>query len=772
MRLSRRDFLKWSSLSTIGAVSCIFPDREMRMDSPVEMPEDLVTGRDNWYATLCDQCPEREGIIVRVMEGRAKKIRGNPLYPTNQGGQSARCEGGLQAIYHPDRLAGPMLRAGPRGSGHFEPTTWQDALARVTNQLRQLQAEGDPGAMLLVTDPLRGQLGNVAGRFASSFGGRHMAFEAMEQLTLNRAVKDVFGQDTLPDFDIDNSAYVLSFGADLLSTWVSPVRYSRGYGRLRDHSNGGRRGHFAHADPRYSMTAASADQWIPVIPGREGILALSIAHEIISQGLGDRSAAQAMTGGAGAAALEAFSPDNVVRTDGPLYVGIPESMRGVAAADIIRNVAHDFAEGGPALAMGGGEAGAQSNGMFNLSAIYALNFLVGSVGRRLGSGGVVFNPAPPVSAAPVAPASLTDWMAVADDVRERNVRVLMVRGANPVHGLPGSVRFVNAVTTGRPFIVSFSNFLDDTAMMADVVLPERLYLEDWGDDVPNPGPGYQVVGFQQPVVNPLPGLDPRSFPDLLLTMSQDLGLDDGLPNTFRDVLREEARALRELGRGSVQEATFEGFWNGILQQGGWWDEDAASTAAPPAPPNLAELASRVPTPVVRSVGGGSNVFLMVPFLSNSLLDGRSAHLPWLQATPDPMTSVTWQTWVEINSRKAKEMGLEEGDLVRLVNNEGRAIQAVVYPHPAMPPNVVGVPVGQGHLSTVEYATRDGEKRGDNPISILTPELEPTTGSLAWGATEVRVEATGQSTRVSKFEGIVPAFPIGVRDEDIVQVTRE
>ena len=268
MRLSRRDFLKWSSLSALGAVSCIFPGREMRMESSVEMPEDLVTGRDNWYATLCEQCPEREGIIVRVMEGRAKKIQGNPLYPTNMGGQSARCEGGLQAIYHPERLSGPMLRAGARGSGHFEPATWQDALARVTGQLRQLQAEGDTQAMLMVTDPLRGQLANVVGRFTSAFGGRHAALEAMEQLALDQVVRDVFGRERLPDFDIDNSSYVLSFGADVLSTWLSPVRYSRGYGRFRDHSNGGRRGHMVHADPRYSMTAANADQWIPIAPGR------------------------------------------------------------------------------------------------------------------------------------------------------------------------------------------------------------------------------------------------------------------------------------------------------------------------------------------------------------------------------------------------------------------------------------------------------------------------------------------------------------------------
>jgi len=109
MKLTRRDFLKWASLSAVGAVACdIFREGEMIIQSPARMPEDLVTGRDNWYATLCGQCPEKESILVRVMEGRAKKVRGNPLYPTNQGKQSVRCEAGLQALYHPDRLAGPV----------------------------------------------------------------------------------------------------------------------------------------------------------------------------------------------------------------------------------------------------------------------------------------------------------------------------------------------------------------------------------------------------------------------------------------------------------------------------------------------------------------------------------------------------------------------------------------------------------------------------------------------------------------------------------------
>ena len=63
--------------------ACGVPEDELFIESPVEMPEDMVTGLDNWYATLCRQCPTSEGIVVRVMEGRAKKIEGNIDHPIN-----------------------------------------------------------------------------------------------------------------------------------------------------------------------------------------------------------------------------------------------------------------------------------------------------------------------------------------------------------------------------------------------------------------------------------------------------------------------------------------------------------------------------------------------------------------------------------------------------------------------------------------------------------------------------------------------------------------
>ena len=118
MPLTRRQFLKILGGSAIGAVifqACGVPEKELLVQSPAKMPEDLVSGIDNWYATLCKSCKTNEGIVVRVMEGRAKKVEGNIDYPINQGKHSARCEAALQSLYHPDRIQGPMVRTGNRG---------------------------------------------------------------------------------------------------------------------------------------------------------------------------------------------------------------------------------------------------------------------------------------------------------------------------------------------------------------------------------------------------------------------------------------------------------------------------------------------------------------------------------------------------------------------------------------------------------------------------------------------------------------------------------
>ncbi|MBM4405072.1 MAG: 4Fe-4S ferredoxin [Chloroflexi bacterium] len=738
MAFTRKEFLKLAGGTAAGAaiLSACRPNvREFLVQSPSRLPEDLVNGIDNWYATSCSQCGSGCGVIVRVIEGRAKKVEGNPVHPLSGGKLCARGQAGVQAVYHPDRVRRPMKATGARGSGAFAETTWDEALAAVTPKLNEMKGAA-AGSLLIVTGALNGSQGMVAKRFAKAMNATHATFEPMEEAALKAAIKQTFDQDLLPDFDLGRSNYILSFSSDFLGGWISQVRHSRGYGEFRQGAR--KRGTLVQADTRLSPTAAGADEWVYVKPGSEGKLALSIAYVIIKSGLGDAAAARALTGGRGAAALEAYAPEKVAEATGVSAKHIEELAKAFVAP-----------ENQPAIAIGGGAAGAHTNGVFNLTAIYSLNHLVGTVNKP---GGVNFNPAPPIGDGTAAAdrtayaagtsTSLAEWKKIIEGMKQGKVKALVIRNANAVHSLPASLGFADALAN-VPTVISLSSFLDDTTYWADWVLPTSLPLEDWADAPMNPGPGYEAVTFQQPVVRPF--RDTRGFGDILLTLAQELKIEKDLPWTsMRDALRQQAQKLHQFGRGNIKAATFEEFWGKLLQQGGWWDTNARALPVPFV--NGLNLTN--PEPEFAG-DAGRYPFVLLPFQTAGIGDGRLAHLPWLQATPDPMTTATWETWVEVNSKTARDMDLREGDVVRIESPAG-AIQALVYPNPAAPPDVLAIPVGRGHKAFGRWA----EGYGANVYAVLDPREEKQSGSLAWAATRVSIAKTGKWKRIPKMEGSV------------------
>ena len=113
MKLNRREFLSLSGKSAAGAVifaACSIPEQELLVQSPVDMPEDLVRGIDTWYATSWNDGASGDGILVRVLEGRIKKIKGNPDHPVNRGGARSNLDAAIQVHYNPDRLHDHQVR--------------------------------------------------------------------------------------------------------------------------------------------------------------------------------------------------------------------------------------------------------------------------------------------------------------------------------------------------------------------------------------------------------------------------------------------------------------------------------------------------------------------------------------------------------------------------------------------------------------------------------------------------------------------------------------
>jgi anaerobic selenocysteine-containing dehydrogenase len=727
--MQRRDFLKVTAAGGAAAAleGCGNPDHHLIRFIP---EEDLLPGIATWKPSICTLCPAGCGLLVRVMQGEAevvrngqlgilkmglpKKLEGNPAHPINQGKLCPRGQAGLQVTYHPDRIKTPLARTGQRGGGQFKEITWDDAIKQLVSQLRPLLAAKQPGQLAILTAPLKGQRRTVISNFASAFkAAPAIEFAVFDDGAVKSANLESFGVAALPTIDLGQSNYVISFGADFLGTWNSPVAQSIGYGQMRQ-GRAGQRGKFVQVESRVSQTGASADELIACPPGAEGAFALSLAHVILRDQL--RPAAAGSAAGSSidgwSQGLPEYAPDKV------------EKQFGIGAASITR-IAHEAAANAPALVLIGGAATAHTNGLFNARSVNALNALLGNLGKP---GGICFTPAG--NATNVRPPEDSG-----DSLRSaQSAKVALLWNANPVFGTPSALGVRDALTK-IPFIASFSSFIDETSALADLILPDHSPLESWLDDAPQSGAAHTVVSLGPPAMAPLHNT--RSMPDVLLEVAQQLGGDSAkaLPwKTYDEVVKASFTELyQEKGSKSAKDA--DEFWSKAQAQGGWWSSEGKPSASAVVKANGAPVKYREPQ---FDGSAGEFPFHFLPFASQMFYDGSLAHLPWMQESPDPLSSVMWGTWVEINTRTAEKLGVKMGDLLEVASQHGK-LQAPALVTPALAPDVIAMPVGQGHENFTRYATG----RGANPIWILAPATVEGTGSLAWAATRVKISRIGE-----------------------------
>jgi anaerobic selenocysteine-containing dehydrogenase len=764
--MKRRDFLKTGGIAgTAGLIldGCGKPQQLI----PLLVAEDrFVPGEEGWVRTLCQQCSAGCGITVRVMQGesirtidgrqkrvkavQAKKIEGNPEHPISMGGTCARGQAGVQVLYHPDRIQTPLKLSGPRGSGQYQPISWKEAQQLLVTQLQQQQAT--PQAIAMLTGRKnRGTMGTVIERFASGLGTTNVvSYDPFDPAPIRKAMELVTGTSRLPAVDFANANYLLSFNANLFETFLSPVRYISSYGHMRQ-GRPGIRGAFVHAEPRLSQTAACADEWLPIRPGTEGLLALAIAHVIVNEKLYDAQFVGQSTSGFSewSASLGEYAPEKIAA-----QIDVPAAS--------IQRVAREFATRRPSVAVG------DSRDVASLTAIYALNALVGAFGTP---GGILFGAdeasgsAPAVAAsasrAPVASASAQSATAdrpKAPDIHtligaigSSQIKTLLVLDANPLFTLPEAEKMRSALAN-VPFIASFASFLDETSVMADVILPSHTTLERWVDDVPEPGVGFEIRTVGQPVVEPR--WDTRDPGDVLIDTAKALGGNAATALPFENMaaaVKELFRSVRAVA-GTATDADFEAFYKKVTAAGGFWQ-----TPAPPSPEQRAEsreqTARRVnfvmpQQPVAaRAFAGdaGQMPFMLHLYPSAAFADGRTAHLPWLQEMPDPMTTVMWGSWVEINPETAHKLEIHEGDVLTITSPQA-TIELPAFLYPGLRPDVIATPVGQGHTQYGRYA----QNVGANPLRISQSALDAASGAVVQGAVRVSIAKTGRNERLIRF----------------------
>ncbi len=707
-KISRRDFLKLAGIgaATSAVLTGCGPAAKFVTRQPYfEMPEYTYNGESTYYATTCRECAAACGLVVRTMQGRAIKVEGNKANPVNLGKTCARGQTTLQGLYNPDRVQNPVQQ-GRASELSDKPMSWDDAIVTVSDALKNYKPEEIAFLMGMAPDHLFDLVTELTSKLGAPAPVRFGALGMFEsRATLAQAAQEMYGQAALPFFDMSKADVVVSFGANFLETWLSPVAYTRGFSKMRKGRNG-RRGYFVQFEARMSQTAAVADEWIPLRPGTEGLVAAALGGLVAEA-----------TGG---------SPSRVDAADAADKAGISLNTLEAVAARIVQANAP--------LAVVGGAALAQSNGLQVAKSVLALNALI----SKADSPTVFLSPLAPGEDEYHRPASAQEMADFAKKLDSGAVKALFIHGVNPVFELPRSFGFADALKKVET-VISFATFPDETALMSDYIFPDHQGLESFGYQRAATGAEASVLSGMQPVVSPFHNT--KATADVLLAAANLPYADEFA------FIQSKLQQFVPLEGGSFAAPEINTFMAYFQQYGGWWKQDALTVA--PAPSDAVIDAAE---PKFEE-----GEYFLVPFVSPTLAD-VGANKPWLQETPDPTTTVMWNTWIEMNTDTAHELGIENDDVVRLVSAAGE-VEAPVYLYPAIRPDTIAIPFGQGHTAYGQFAAG----RGVNPADLFGPVFNEA-GDLAFAGVKVRVEKTGKKKFLSRLESKIGVYGEGLGEE--------
>ncbi|MFA5317720.1 MAG: molybdopterin-dependent oxidoreductase, partial [Dehalococcoidales bacterium] len=486
--VSRRTFIKLSGLAG-ASVAASYALRSYTLGSTVPTPE-LIEGEgvitEKWVPTSCLNCATRCATNVRVVNGRAVKVTGNPLSQISEGENCSRAHVGLQVLYDPERVTTPLKRTNSAKGRGIDPKwsqiSWEQALSEVSEHLKTLRGNGQPHQLLFLSGLNTISTEDIIHRFAGAYGTPNVISEDSFDNEADKAGEWMAdGNYTQSAYDLAKTNYILSFGASILESYKPLSRSLRMWGKIRRERPN--RAKVVVIDPRYSVTALRSDQWLPINPGTEGALAMAIANVIINEGLYDANFVENWTVGFEEyknLVLSQYDPDSV------------SDITGISA-DTIRQVAREFAQTKPAIAWRGRGATSWPNGSYISYAIFCLNALVGSIDVP---GGVTYQESPGYrdmpepteddiaregNSRPVLdlrkterfPAAQVVTNQVADSILEdKPYPVEMVIGFNSNFNMsaPGTWRWEEALQK-VPYYVHVGPFVSEMAEYADFLLP-------------------------------------------------------------------------------------------------------------------------------------------------------------------------------------------------------------------------------------------------------------------------------------------------------------
>jgi thiosulfate reductase/polysulfide reductase chain A len=764
----------------------------------------------------CINCESRDGALafVNTENNRIVKIEGNPIDVSSRGRCCPKGSAGFLQTYDPDRIIYPLKRVGERGEGKWKRVSWDEAIDEIAGKISGILDKGKASEIFFHTG--RDTTGGALKRFVDTLGSPNLIKTGYGgDINKRVAMKATWGAELeTPDFS--NSKYILVFGSSIYET--SPTRAQRVTEGIIEN-----RAKMVVFDVRASNTAGKADEWHPLFPGTDGLVALAMAHVIIEEGLADKQFVNTWTNyslNKLANHLKAYTPE------------MAEEQSGVPAK-YIRRIAIEFATHKPATIFTFRGTSSHFYGTYHERACMLLPILTGNIDIK---GGyclqrIMTYPQPqPVPSKPEGEslASLSSEYPLFKEkgssllpflIRDgkEKVSILFNYMSNPAYSSSATSVWHDVLKDEKlvPLIIDFSPFMSETASLADLILPEASYLERY-DPENAQTVLWPSVGLRQPIIKPLGDsretrmvlqeiihkVDPedkkgmkkywnfknseewmRRHVDQIPALKKEGGLDflrkngvwplygklDSKTRKIVDKRGEPIEAEYGLYKKVLSEQEMRGATvnnkTGVISKGketigiriSGKNYRGFST-----PSRKIEIYAKDferygfdPLPVWKQVPWHQSLrkeeLVLITFKRSQHNMSMTANTKWLSEIAH--SNPAW-----INKETANDLGIKDGDLVRITSAAGYMVTRARVTE-SIHPRAIAVPSSSGHKALGRVATahphgeshegsqghdRDIEHnlwwrdKGVNPNDIIPVTPDPVTGVQTWSDTVVSV----------------------------------
>ncbi len=655
--VTRRNFLKATGFSMAALLtSCTQAPVEKAIPFLIQ-PEEVIPGKAYWYASTSHSCASGCSILVKNRDGRPIKIEGNVEHPVSQGGVCPVCQSGILGLYDSKRLSFPQKKG--------EKKTWQDIDQNIIEEINKA-VENEKDIILLtetVNSPsTRYYIQKFLEKNKNSF---HYEYDPVSYSAILDAHKINYGERILPNYRFDKADMILSFEADFLGTWISPVQFTKDYRKKRSLSADNISKHI-QIESRMTITGAKADKRI--VLDQEEIRVL--INDIYS-------------------ALKGSSKDKLANE-------LAGELRHMAGRSLIISGTNDV----------------ETQLIIN-----RINNHLNNVGETID----LINPS---------------FQFKGDDrnidhlfskLKGGRVGVLMIHNVNPVYELPDGDIFAELMEKVDS-TVSFSSKMDESTEKCLYVCPVPHYLESWSDNEFTSG----ILSMTQPAIKMLK--NNRSFRCSLAAWS-------GSKKDDLEMIRDYWKTVYETRKTASK--TFNRWWDVMVHDG--------FSVLKPVEIKLEPF----------NEGERKNDFKikkglsLIAYPSVQLLDGRNSDNPWLQELADPITKITWDNFASISSEKAEELGLRNGDVIK-ISSKDIFIELPVHIQQGQHENVIAIPLGYGRRTTERFfdigpkwiERRKPFAKGSSVGKNVSPLLKRERGTTTYSGIIVKIEKTGKTEQLA------------------------